>query len=331
MARVHRPECGYAACMADARVSRWCRAIALVLSVSITATGSAQMAEPPALGDIVVAVEYARLITGFSQHAPQADAVLVRNLRKLIESRVLTRPLAEVERDAAGRGLLARAREQQSRYDFGIPDNLTDVIDTIVMIVNGEMREPLGRAASEVELARIRAPFDQLADVQLAASMSKSARALERYERMYGPGSVQLNLVETGLNYAAQWLPGFGVDKEHGPLPLELVSSWSPMYLTYAAGHAEAVSVFEAGVRSYIFRSDWGKAGGLRSILKPGHVTAGVAVAPEGDAVMRNPFTSASRMGVFLAYGTIKVAWVGSGDDSRFLLSREMRIIPFVF
>ena len=290
----------------------------------------AASAQSLTLGDIVASVEYARRISGFTVAQPVADAILMRNVAKLGASRVLDKPLREIVGDAERPSLLGMAKEQQSQYDYNLPDSLAPVLDTIVMVVNGELRAMLQQSASEEDIARIRAPFDSLLDAQLVRSLDESAEKLRRFEIMYGPGSVRLNLLEAGLNFAAQWLPGFGVDARGGPKPFELIAAYAPTYLTFSDGDARTVSVAETGVRMYIFRPGWGGDGRLSATLKPRHVAFGWAFTGPEDVSFRNPWKDHSRSGPFLSWGDIKIAYV-TGSSSRLLVTRQLRFIPLVF
>lgn len=282
------------------------------------------------LADIVASAEYARRVSDFASRQPAADAILVRNLALLTTSTVLDRPLAEVAGSAARPDLLGRAKERQRRYDFRLPDSLPAVLDTIVMVVNGELRAALAGRATAEEIARIRAPFDSLLDAQLVRSLGESAEKLRRFEIMYGPGSVRLNLLEAGLNYAVQWVPGFGVDAQAGPRPFELIAAYAPTYLTMADGDARTVSVAETGVRMYIFKPGWGGEGKWQSLLQPRHVAAGWAFTGPEDVAFRNPWKERSRSGPFVSWGDIKIAYI-TGRESRVLITRQLRFIPLVF
>ena len=287
------------------------------------------------LGDIVASAEYARRISNFASAQPAVDAILARNLSKLTTSRVLDRPLGEIAGEAMRPGLLGRAKERQRTYDYRLPDSLPAVLDTIVMVVNGEMRRALAGRATEEEVARIRAPFDSLLDAQLSRSLQESAEKLRRFEIMYGPGSVRLNMLETGLNYLAQWVPGFGVDPIAGPRPFEIVAAYAPSYFTFRDADARMVSAAEAGIRMYMFgkrdKATSGEAASrLDAILRPRHVAAGWAFTGPEDVPLQNPWKSRSRSGPFVSWGDIKIAYM-TGTDARFLVTRQLRFVPLVF
>jgi hypothetical protein len=287
------------------------------------------------LGDIVASSEYARRVSDFASRQPAVDAILVRNLSRLTSSKVLDRPLNMVAGEAMKPGLLGRAKERQRAFDYQLPDSLPAVLDTIVMVVNGELRRAMAGRATDAEVARIRAPFDSLLDAQLARSLQESAEKLRRFEIMYGPGSVRLNMLETGLNYVAQFIPGFGVDARTGPRPFEIVAAYAPSYFTLNDGDARMVSAAETGIRMYMFgkRSETSTndvADKLAAVLRPRHVAAGWAFTGPEDVALQNPWKSRSRSGPFISWGDIKVAYV-TGKNARFLVTRQLRFVPLVF
>ena len=309
--------------------------MALRLRVAIVACAIAiaprdAAAQALTLGDIVGAVEVARRAADFPRVNPAVDAILVRNVDRLARSRVLARPLAEIAGEASHPDLLGRARWRQRSYDFRLPDSLGAVLDTVLLVVNGELRDALQPRATEAEIARIRAPFDSLMDAQLRRSLEEGAERLRRYEIMYGPGSVKLNALEALLNYGAQWLPGFGSDPRTGPKPFELVAAYTSTYLTSAGGKGRAVSAGEAGLRMYVFRTGWGGNGGIAAILRPAHVAAGWAFTGPDDVALQAPWRDGARSGPFVAWGEVKVAYILQ-RERRLLVTRQLQLIPLVF
>ncbi len=152
---------------------------------------------------------------------------------------------------------------------------------------------------------------------------------LGRYERKFGPGSVQLNALEVGIAYLLQNVKGFRYDPESGPGPLEVVASYTTTYFSYAEDAFEVVSASEFGLRRYIFSDGWGR-GGYRGYLKPAHFSFGVTVAGEKDGPLVWPWRGESRQGAFFAWGDVKVAYV-SGTNSRWLVSQQFQILPLIF
>jgi hypothetical protein len=306
------------------------RLIVILAGCALAAAPASARAQELTLGDIVASVEYARRITDFARQEPAVDAILVRNVDLLAQARVLTVPLADVVGQASHPDLLGRARLRQRSYDFRLPDNLPSVLDTILMVVNGELRDRLESRASASEIDRIRAPFDSLQSLQLRRALEESAEKLRRFELMYGPGSVRLNVVEALLNYGAQWLPGFGVDAQGGPRPFEIVAAYTSAYFTYADERARAVSAAETGVRMYIFREGWGEEGLLKALLRPRHVAAGWAFAGPEDIALQAPWRGNNRTGPFINWGDLKVARI-TGGESRWLVTRQLQFVPLLF
>jgi hypothetical protein len=159
-------------------------------------------------------------------------------------------------------------------------------------------------------------------------SIAQSTEKLRRFERKYGPSSPRLNAAEVLLNFGAQWLPGFRPNADGWPSRREVVASYVPTYLTITDGNARAVSVAELGVRSYVWSEGWGgKTGG---VLRPGHISFGLAFAGADDGTLKSPFRGSPRIGGFFAWGDAKVAFVG-GRESRVLVTRQVQLVPWVF
>lgn len=207
--------------------------------------------------------------------------------------------------------------------DAGALDSLTGFMPDIRRLV--ESARP---GALEDSLDRILVPLDAMHFAQRVVSIGHSLEKLNRFERKYGPASPQLNAVEVGLNYLAQWVPMFSPTGEGWPSRLEIVSAYVPAYFTAAESRARAVTIAEIGVRSYIWRTGWGGAEG--GVLRPGYVSFGVAVAGERDGVFASPLQGKSRVGAFFGWGQAKVAFIG-GRDARVLVTRQFQAIPWVF
>lgn len=295
------------------------------------ATSSAPLAgQALTLGDLVASAELGRRVAELPRVDPSTDAILARNVERLARSRVLTRPLADIVGEASHPDLLGRARFRQRSYDFRLPDSLGAVLDTVLLVVNGEMHDALQGRVTEAEIQRIRAPFDSLLDAQLRRSLDESAERLRRFEIMYGPGSAKLNWVEALLNYGTQWVPGFGVDPLAGPRPFELVAAYTSTYLTTSDGKARALSAAETGVRMYIFARGWGGDGRVSGVLKPRHVAAGWAFTGPDDVGLQAPWRDGSRSGPFVSWGDLKAAYI-LGRECRVLVTRQLQLIPLVF
>lgn len=171
-------------------------------------------------------------------------------------------------------------------------------------------------------------PYTALQRGELQVSIATSLEKLNRFERKYGPDAPRLNLAEVGLNYVAQWVPPFRPNADGWPSRLELVASYVPAYLTIANDKARAVTVAELGLRSYLWQRGWGGAAG--GVLRPGYLSFGVAVAGDRDGAFVSPLRGTARVGGFVGWGETKIAVLG-GHQRRFLITRQMQLLPWVF
>jgi hypothetical protein len=167
----------------------------------------------------------------------------------------------------------------------------------------------------------------------LVRAQREGLARLRRYEVKYGPGSPRLNVVEVLLNAGLQRLSVFAPGK-NGPSPYEALLAYSTSYATIdRRDDTRPVSVLEAGVRRYTFGWDPDSRSVWARMLKPRYGSLGVAIAERRDGALRWPLSGAgetSRVGPFLTWGDLKVA-VLLGPDSRFLLSRQMHLLPNLF
>jgi len=224
---------------------------------------------------------------------------------------------------------LAVSRRRQSDYAFGIDSTSATTLTRIRQITNVSLRPVLRTKVGADSARRVLAAFDSLHEAKLNLSLATSMEKLRRYERKFGPGSAQLNIVEVLLSYVVQQVPGFGPNSEGWPGPLELVAAYAPAYMTVVKRDPKAVSVGEAGIRAYIFAKGWGGSG-IGGFLKPGHVSLGMAVTGEPDQALVEPWRGKARIGGFVAWGGAKVAYVG-GAQSRWLVTRQLQLLPWVF
>ena len=167
---------------------------------------------------------------------------------------------------------------------------------------------------------------------RLEVAQREGLRRLWRYEVKYGPGSARLNLAEVMLNAGLQRMGLFnpGVN---GPSPYEALLAYSTSYATLDDREsAQAVSVLEAGIRRYTFSWD-PDAGFWAHLIKPRYGSLGVAIAEERDGALRWPLSHSgrtTRVGPFLTWGDLKVAML-LGPQSRFMVSRQVHLLPHVF
>lgn len=265
--------------------------------------------------------------------AQRVDSLVALLDRPLVVSLPL-RVVAEAQlRAGASRqaGLSRVARWRRKAEAPGLGDGDAAALETLIRLMRGDLRPAMEERVPPVpedSINLIMAPVDALHAEQLQGSIAQSLEKLNRFERKYGPDAPQLNAVEVGVNYLAQWVPLFLPSAEGWPSRFEIVGSYVPAYLTMVDSKARAVTVAEVGLRSYIWRQGWGgKEGG---VLRPGYLSFGVAVAGARDGVFVSPLQGESRVGAFLGWGEAKVAFLG-GDRKRVLVTRQFQAIPFVF
>ncbi len=164
----------------------------------------------------------------------------------------------------------------------------------------------------------------------LTDAQDKVLERLARYERKLGPTSARLNGPEVLLNYAAQrWIPRFRADPLRGPSPWEVIASYAPGYVTWSADRVQAVSASEFGLRRYLFGDRFGQSG-PRGLLYPSYWAAGVITASDRNGALVWPWEGRSRVGGFVSWGSLKVAYIPDRDGS-VLVTKQFQAIPFVF
>jgi hypothetical protein len=197
-------------------------------------------------------------------------------------------------------------------------------------------RQPALRPVVSSVLGDANAAFVRVAEtahsLEVVASRDNALRRLANYERKLGPASARLNLPEVLLNYAAQrWIPGFKPTPLGGPSPLELITSYSPGYITFAEGESGLlpVSASEFGLRFYLFGDAFGKSG-FAGLLLPSYVSLGVLTASDMNGALIWPWRGRERSGAFVSWGAIKIGYIDR-DRGTWLFSRQFQALPFVF
>ena len=294
----------------------------LVSILSLGAAGGGQ-AEPPAMvyRTVIDAVRLAAAEASFSEVDPELSSTLDQSLSVLEASPTAERP-----------SLADLARWKPSRFrELGGYDLVGEqkALEIVRDIANNDLKDALDEAVGRDRRREILQPLTDLHEETLSAALAESLERIRRYEVKFGPDSARLNLLEVGLNFAIQGVPGFGPDDDGNPGPMEMLAAYSTTYLTEADEEAVMVSAAEFGLRCYFFARGWGQ-GGWMGYLKPNHVSAGVLVAGSDDGPLVSPWEGEERVGAFLAWGGLKVGWVG-GDDERVLASREFQVVPWVF
>jgi hypothetical protein len=180
------------------------------------------------------------------------------------------------------------------------------------------------------------APVEQYQYQRLSSRLRENIGILKDYERKYGPLSPRLNLLETVVNYALQWVPPFKPGNDR-PSPLELICSYSTVnYILYNSTTSSIVSerrllsCVELGCRWYIFSDGWG-SGTLMGIVKPGHIAGGLAIGSSESGFLRNPFRGEPHFGAFFSYGAVKFAWLRYHGESQLMVTRQFQIVPWLF
>lgn len=292
----------------------------LVIALVHPATAFAQ--EAVTLRDIVAAMDEAR---ARSTMAAEIERELAAHLDVLRTSGMLDHTAAELAEATRIPRMSAIARTASGTASQRVVVALYEVKG----LRNNEVKEALEAATSVEEARRVLAPVTAFQSAQLDLSIEDSERVLRMYERKFGPASARLNGIEVLLNYTMQRLPGFGPNAASEPGPLEVIASYSPTYLTYADGEPRMVSLSEFGLRHYFFGDSWGGSG-LNGVIRPAYMTLGLAVASEDDGALRWPWRGEARLGGFLSWGQVKVAYV-AGDNRRLMVSRQFQIVPWAF
>lgn len=229
----------------------------------------------------------------------------------------------------AGLGHVARYNLRGVDVNLGGGDAAD--VDTLRRLMAAELRDALEArtpAISDDSVDLILEPLTALNFLNLKLSLAVSVEKLNRFERKYGPDAPKLNGAEVVLNYLAQWVPLFQPDDEGWPSRWEVVSSFVPWYLSIENGKATSVTAIEGGLRAYLWNRGWGGESG--GVWRPGYVSFGVVLVGEQDGTFASPFRDTRRVGAFVGWGAIKLAYV-SGPRSRLLFTRQLQVLPWVF
>jgi hypothetical protein len=300
----------------------------------------------PTMADFVSSARYAAVVARFAEVDSVANTRLQREL-DLIESSGVTALSVHDFASAKGRpSLLTVGHGNRESFAYGLSAPVDTVglqwssrvvrglaVNELMTALTAALTASMGDSARADTAAReLLSPATDLQTEIRLESIEQNLSKLRRYEKKFGPRSPRLNGLETLVNYAAQFLPGFGPDNQGWPGPLELIAAYDTAYLTIGGDEAVLVSTVCFGMRYYFFGDGWGKEDGLTGMLRPAYVSGGVLFAAEDDGALRWPWEEGRdpRPGGFLTWGDLKFAYVG-GDESRFMLSREFQAIPWVF
>lgn len=301
------------------------RLAAFVVVLTVFHAPVAAQEQPTTLRDIVKAMSFARDKSRLAEAMPAIDRRLQGHLDVLNGSDMLDFTAEQLAAAVEGPRLSALARLKSGLA----PPHIVEALNGIKGLRNNEVREALEATTSTAEARTILWPVTTFQAEQLDRSIANSVAILRKYERKFGPDSARLNGPEVLLNYGLQRVRGFGPNGDGEPGPFEAIASYSPTYITYAAGEAQMVSVSEFGLRRYFFGAHWGAAG-WKGLLRPAFLTFGVAVAGEEDGALKWPWKGDARLGGFFSWGELKVAYV-VGDDQRFMVSRQFQLVPWAF
>ena len=232
-------------------------------------------------------------------------------------------------------GFLGRAKRDQDRFDARRRE-LLDLYGRAGRAVNARnhgLVEALRRAGvGQVRRRELLRPYDELGAVLREQQLRRTLERLRRYELKFGPGAPRLNVMEVLLSYCFQTVRGFGYDPEEGPGPWEWIASIATTYFTRTKAHTDIVSAAELGLRRYRFKEGWG-GGGWRGYVKPRYFSFGIAVAGQKTGPLVMPWRYVEpQIGGFVSWGDVKLAVVsGSGRDTRWLLTKQVQLVPLVF
>ena len=308
-------------------MTRAAAALALLLALPLPAQVATRfdtaIVRTATLGALLRSARAGDSIARMATTQPVVHALVDRMVGQLARPSVERLPLQLLAGREATVGVVARRRRPE-----GITAHDAAALDTLAMVMGQEyatlLRPILGADATNQLLDTLEA-FNV---ARRRTSLAESLEKLRRFERKYGPDAPRLNFAEVGLNYVAQWIPGFRPNPEGWPSRLELVASYVPTYLTVVDGKARAVTVAELGPRVYLWRPGWGGREG--GVFKPGFVSFGAVLAGERDGALTSPFHGASRFGAFAAWGGAKVAVLG-GREKRVLFTRQVQVVPWLF
>jgi hypothetical protein len=303
----------------------------LVLLLSVPSLISAS--EPVTMSDFVGAAREVAEKVGLEQRDPERSEELENNLSAIEGTGVDLLPVAQVAAGLLQPGPMMLSRSKRDEYGASLLGQpyLKDAVDRVQQIINGEYRTyqtAAGREAAS-ELDGIMGPLTAYHKALLDKSLEIDREKLRRFEKKFGPNAPKLNALEVGLNFIAQRFPGFRPN-DRGPGAWEVIAAYDTGYLTLVDEEPAVVSTAGFGLRYYLLGNGWGEADGLAGMLKPGHASAGVLLAPNEDGALLWPWQGEERIGGFVTWGALKLAYVG-GDEERFMVSREFQAIPWLF
>jgi hypothetical protein len=312
------------------------RLIALILSAALLAPAPAG-ARPGDARYVREAIEAtSAAVTRLQVHVQvQGDTALNHALRAQmvrLEPALTRLGQRTALEDSVSYRVLARMDHTPFSHDAApINDvSLTHDFETMTFVLNTGLLDLYDEAIGVASRQQLFAPLDSLNKHGRQEALGVAQEALRRYELKYGPGSARLNLLEALANHLLQPSPWFGPGAG-GPGPWELIAGYSSTYGTITGEKLRAVSAVEFGLRHYFYMEGGGEDSGWRGYMKPRFLTFGVLISGAEDGALRAPGGAGeSRIGGFISWGGIKAAYIG-GTEARFMLSRQVQLIPNVF
>ncbi len=151
-----------------------------------------------------------------------------------------------------------------------------------VEIVNGLRQQRVSADSITVLLQ----PLDAMNRATRQLAHARNQTLLNNFERKYGPKSASLNLLEVGLNYAAQFGP-LRTTETSGPSPFEILANYGASSLrvgTTSDDPSKLVTNGRLGLRYYFFFDGWGGSDRIGQYLKPAYMSLGlITTGPDGQ------------------------------------------------
>jgi hypothetical protein len=279
----------------------------------------ASVAEAATVRNLVASARDAAAAANLDQLNAEAARLLTMATTTLEDSEVLDEDLTEFATRYTYLDAVGLAHRRTARYRPDVAEAIRTIKQVKVFLENRKLA-PIEFVARVTEL--------QLAEQK--ARLAWDMESLRRLERKYGPGSAKLNALEVGAAYLLQRTSAFGINDQGRPGPFEAVIAYVPAYLSQSEGKVRLIGVAETGLRQYIFKNGWGSVSGRLAFLKPAYLSYGLAWSSQSDDPMQRPWHGASRSGVFFGWGSLKVA-VLRGDGTRFLITQQFQLVPWVF
>lgn len=255
---------------------------------------------------------------------------------------MLDGPMARLDPLALGNapaplGVVSRSWEgrfERGRRLLEAPDSVKAVArELLLWWHSGGARDRMRTALPAEVFKAADDAVEEYNDDALAGAIGRMDRRLDRYEVKFGPGSPKLNLIEMALNAALQGTKPFRPNDD-GPSPNELVLGYSTAWATVTDDQAKAVSTLELGWRRYDLGWNERVHSSWRGLLRPRYASMGIVLAETRDGALRWPLDgvrdAGTRAGPFLSLGDLRFAYL-FGPSSRFLMSRQVQLLPNLF